>query len=202
MHASGNFGWCNEDHKIKWAADAGRKLHQRNKQTERGKVREEKRVRNVGNLPHQVELTRIVFNTMIRLLDRGKFCPTCGEPLIEGTYDAGHVRTVAACPQLRFHGAACFGQCRACNGSGTIRRKAKKTQEVVSELYKDWILKELGRAHFDWLYGFHASPNWTCADLIDMRAVFAAEVSRLKKGLPPTRDWRSFRASQSEDNAA
>jgi radical SAM superfamily enzyme YgiQ (UPF0313 family) len=149
-----------------------------------------------NDLPHQKELTRRVFNTMIRLLDRGKCCPTCDEPLIEGEYDAGHVRTVASCPQLRFDARACFGQCRKCNGSGTIRKRVKKTQEVVSDLYKAWILSEFGQAYYDWLYGPHELTHYACETLHIMRKEFAAEIKRLEQGLPPSRDWRALPEQQ------
>lgn len=160
---------------------------------DRAKVHKAK-VRNfrMQDKSHQIELTRKAFNTMIRLLDRGKLCPTCGEPLIEGEYDAGHVRTVASCPQLRFDARACFGQCRKCNGSGTIRKRTRKTQEVVSELYKQWILDTFGQEYYDWLYGPHPSPNWTIEDLIAMRMVFLEEIRRLQAGQPPSREWRKL----------
>ncbi|MES2367682.1 MAG: recombination protein NinG [Pseudomonadota bacterium] len=181
--------FCSEDHQVAYAMEAGKKLRVRKEKTE--SVRRKKEYK-ADRLPHQLKLTKNVFNEMIRLLDKGKLCPTCNEPLVDGRYDAGHVRTVASCPQLRFHACACFGQCRACNGSGTIRKRTRKPQEVVSELYKAWVLKTFGQERYDWLYGPHETVNFTCAQLQEMRAVFAAERTRLKKGLAASKNWRSL----------
>ena len=129
---------------------------------------------------------------MIRLLDMGKNCPTCGEPLIDGEYDAGHVRTVAACPSLRYDARACFGQCRPCNGSGTIRKRVRKTQETVSGLYEQWARDTLGEDHHRWLFGPHEPKHYTCDDLKAMRKEFSAECRILERGERPSRDWRKL----------
>jgi len=135
---------------------------------------------------------------MIRLLDRGKCCPTCGDPLIDGRYDAGHVRTVAASPETRYDPRAIFGQCRPCNGSGLARKKVRKTQEAVSTLYKAWILEAQGQEYYNWLYGPHESPKYTCDDLRDLRATFSAESRRLERGEAPSRNWRELKTLKSE----
>ncbi len=201
MIIRGANAWCSDEHMIQWSIEAGRKLRETKTKEVKQKNRAELKAYRDKQLPHQLMLTKKVFNTMIRLLDRGKRCPTCDEPLVEGRYDAGHVLTVASCPQLRFDARACFGQCRKCNGSGTIRRKVKKTQEVVSELYKIWVREALGQTHYDWLYGYHPEPKWTCQDLITMRAVFSAEKLRLEKGLPPSRNWRELSPMESGQKA-
>jgi hypothetical protein len=155
-----------------------------------------------SQLPHQIKLTQDAFNKLVRLLDRGKSCPTCDEPLVDGDYHAGHVRTVASCPHLRFNALACFGQCASCNKSGTIRKRTKKTQEVVSEIYKAWILKTFGQAYHDWLYGFHASQDWDCEQLEVMRKEFAAETRRIEKGLSPLKNWRELPPALAMENKA
>lgn len=194
--------FCSHEHKVAYAMDVVNRSRQKQAKLVRQEESQEKKARRAASLPHQLELTRLVFNEMIRLLDRGGRCPTCGEPLVDGRYDAGHVRTVASCPQLRFEAKACFGQCRKCNGSGTIRKRTKKTQEVVSELYKAWILEIFGQARYDWLYGPHPTANFTCAELIEKRAVFAAERTRLKKGLPPSRNWREIPQAEQLEKVA
>lgn len=188
----GPVAWCSDEC---GAALALKRLPaQRMKQEKevRAQHRKQKTVFKQNDLKHQKDLTRRVFNTMIRLLDAGGSCPTCVEPLVDGKYDAGHVRTVAACPELRFDARNAFGQCRSCNGSGTHRKRVQKTQESVSEIYKEWILAVQGQAYHDWLYGPHEAKHYSCADLIELRAVFAAECRRLEKGLPPSRDWREL----------
>lgn len=55
-----------------------------------------------------------VFNTFIRLRDRGKPCISCGKQL-QGKYDAGHYFSVGSYPNLRFHELNVHGQCVECN---------------------------------------------------------------------------------------
>jgi len=55
-----------------------------------------------------------VFNTYIRLRDRGKPCISCGRPL-HGKYDAGHFFSVGNYPNLRYHEQNVHGQCTHCN---------------------------------------------------------------------------------------
>jgi hypothetical protein len=188
--------FINEDHAAEYAQQKRMRDIERARRSHRAAGRSIKQRARRDNLPHQLELTRRVFNTMIRLLDSGKSCPTCAEPLIDGRYDAGHVRTVASCPQLRFDARNCFGQCRSCNGQGTIRRRVSKTQEAVSVIYQEWILETKGQGYHDWLYGPHATMNLIAQDLPPLRAVFAAEVKRLQRGEQPSRDWRALPQQQ------
>lgn len=196
-------GYCNIDCMAGHGIDQAKALRERQqakqarearaaRAAERKAHREAKRAFRDNDLSHQKELTKKECNRMIRLLDAGGNCPTCGAPLVDGQYDAGHVRTVAACPELRFDPRNIFGQCRSCNGSGTIRKRVRKTQEAVSELYKQWVLNTKGQRYYDWLFGPHEPKHYTCEDLKTMRAEFAAECRRLEAGLGPSKDWRAL----------
>lgn len=55
-----------------------------------------------------------VFNTFIRLRDRGKPCISCGCSLV-GKCDAGHFFSVGAYPELRFNEDNVHAQCVHCN---------------------------------------------------------------------------------------
>jgi hypothetical protein len=183
---------CGVECSILYARKVVARKQNKERKEKRAVRREEVSAFNRKNLPYQLDRTQRVFNTLIRLLDRGQRCPTCGELLIEGQYDAGHVRTVASCPQLRYSARACFGQCRKCNGSGTIRKRTKKTQEVVSDLYKAWILETKGQEWHDWLFGPHASKHWLCDELIELRKELRSEVRNLKSGMEPSKNWREL----------
>jgi len=177
--------YCSLDHAIAYGRYKAPKAIQKAHRAERAAYRRDDK-------PHQIELTQKAFNGLIRALDAGKTCPTCGQPLVDGSYDAGHVRTVASCPALRFDARACFGQCRSCNGSGTIRKRTRKGQDVVSALYKAWILDSFGQAYHDWLYGPHEAKHYSVDYLIEFRKLLLAEARRIKSGLPSSRDWRSL----------
>lgn len=162
------------------------------KAAEKKQHRERKAQLKDNDLSHQKALTQKVCNKMVRLLDQGNNCPTCGKMLIDGNYDAGHVRTVAACPSLRYDTRAIFGQCRACNGSGTIRKRTRKTQEAVSDLYREWILATKGQEYYNWLYGPHDPKHYTVNDLKALRSEFAAECRRLESGQGQSKNWRDL----------
>jgi len=55
-----------------------------------------------------------VFNKYIRLRDQNKPCISCGKPLT-GKFDAGHLFSVGAYPNIRFNEDNVNGQCVACN---------------------------------------------------------------------------------------
>ena len=57
---------------------------------------------------------QVIFNTFIRLRDKGKTCISCNVRLTEN-YDAGHFYTVKNYSFLRFHEDNVHGQCGQCN---------------------------------------------------------------------------------------
>ena len=194
----GTVAWCSHDCAIIIAKKRSPVIKAKAVKQERSENKAAKRQLLENDLPHQKDLTQRECNRMIRLLDRGKRCPTCRNELIDGRYDAGHVRTVAASPETRYDPRAIFGQCRPCNGSGLTRKRVRKTQEAVSTIYKAWILETQGQDYHDWLYGPHKSPKYTCDDLKQLRAMFALECRRLENGEGPSRNWREFKSARSE----
>lgn len=57
---------------------------------------------------------QVIFNTYIRLRDKGKSCISCNKRLTEN-YDAGHFYTVKNYSFLRFNEDNVHGQCGQCN---------------------------------------------------------------------------------------
>jgi len=55
-----------------------------------------------------------VFNKFIRLRDQNEPCISCNKPLT-GKFDAGHLFSVGAYPNIRFNEDNVHGQCVACN---------------------------------------------------------------------------------------
>lgn len=64
-------------------------------------------------LSDHLKVAQKYFNTFIRLRDKDKPCITCGEH--RKHYDAGHLFTVGAHPELRFNEDNCHKQCVFCN---------------------------------------------------------------------------------------
>lgn len=56
-----------------------------------------------------------VFNTYIRLRDKGKHCISCDKQLRQNDINAGHFYSVGAYPNLRFNELNAHNQCIECN---------------------------------------------------------------------------------------
>ncbi len=141
----------------------------------------------------QTELTQQVFNRMIRLLDDGRPCISCGRMQCGAFWDAGHYRSVGSCPELRFDPRNCHRQGSGCNRAN--RRPDKnnaKGAETIAQEYEARLRDRYGDDLVDWLNGSHEMPRWRDDDLRALRKVFYAECRRLEKGEGPSRDWRAL----------
>ena len=142
---------------------------------------------------HQEQLTQTVFNKMIRMLDEGENCISCGRSKCGTYWDAGHFKSVGAKCELRFDPRNCYLQGSACNRAN--RRPDKnnnKGLETIAQEYELRLRAKVGDELVDWLQGPHPMPHFTEEELKKLRAVFSAECRRLEKGGGASRDWRSM----------
>lgn len=178
-----NGGWF---HNVSAAVKYGQEgAIKREKQEAR---KQKKRFKDMSK-PHQEKLTQEQCNKLVRMLDYGKPCISCGEtkPL-----EAGHFRSVGSCPELRFELLNIHGQCRACNQAGTRKMNRGRKPEVVSAEYEKRLRARLGDAVVDWLNGPNEMPKHTCEELKIMRAMYVAEQKYIEQYGRPSRNWRSF----------
>jgi len=146
-----------------------------------------------NDLRRQIKMTQVVFNKLIRILDKLEPCISCARSLIEcsvgGSWDCGHYKTIGAFPELRFCFLNAHKQCKSCNGgSGNFTRKNK----TVVEDYTDRLIARIGQNVVDWLNGPHKSAKYTCSQLIQMRSTYSKEIRLIKSGSPPSRNWRVY----------
>lgn len=177
------------------ACMASHGLEKARQQRERKAQREAKRV--VQAKPKkpsdQTALTQQVFNRMIRLLDEGKPCISCGRMRCGAFWDAGHKRSVGSCPELRFDPRNCHLQGSACNRANRRPdKKQKRGVETIAQEYEQRLRERYSDDLVDWLNGPHEMPRWRDDELKALRAVFAAECRRLERGEGPSRDWRAM----------
>lgn len=116
------------------------------------------------------------FNAFIRQRDRGAGCFVCGEPFehsesLGGVMDAGHVRTRAAAPNLRFHEDNCHGECKHCNGSF-----GAKPHEIDAG-----AIRRIGPERFDALKNDNTPRKYTRDELRGIRDTYRAKLKELKK---------------------
>lgn len=121
------------------------------------------------NRPHHLDqLQKLVNQYVVHVRDKDKPCCTCGTSNPSIKYDAGHLRTRGACPELRFELTNIHKQCSVnCN---------QYKSGAVGE-HKEYVIKEHGQAALEWLYGPHSplKEQLPDADAID------AEMTRYRK---------------------
>lgn len=126
---------------------------------------------------------QVAFNKFIRLRDEGKPCVSCGitNPIERngGAWDAGHYRTRAAAPELRFDELNCHRQCKSCN-TGEKHHSGKA--ETVRKACREELIRRIGLSAVESLEGPHEPKKYTIEDLIAIRDLYRAKAKRLREG--------------------
>lgn len=131
------------------------------------KVRKEKLKSRADHLKD----TQHAFNAWIRERDAGQPCISCGTTA-DVQYCAGHYRTTAAAPELRFEPLNVHLQCnRNCNmgQSGNLLN------------YRPRLIQKIGLAAVEWLEGPHKPKKYTIDDLKALTAHYRELTRELKR---------------------
>ncbi|MBK3479819.1 recombination protein NinG [Pseudomonas sp. MF6751] len=115
--------------------------------------------------------TQHAFNAWIRARDAGQPCISCGTTA-DVQYCAGHYRTTAASPELRFDPLNVHLQCnRNCNMG--------KSGNLLG--YRPGLIQKIGIAAVEWLEGPHEPKKYTVEQLKAMTAEYRAKTRELKR---------------------
>lgn len=115
-------------------------------------------------------------NEFVRLRDAHLPCISCDSmpsdhDLITGSrWDAGHYRSVGACPELRFEPLNIHRQCVKCN-----RNLSGNAVE-----YRIRLAKRIGADKVDWLEGPHSARKYTVDEIKTIKADYRALTRELK----------------------
>ena len=132
------------------------------------KVRKEKLKSRADHLKD----TQQAFNAWIRERDAGQPCISCGTTA-DVQYCAGHYRTTAACPELRFEPLNVHLQCnRNCNMG--------KSGNLLG--YRPRLLAKIGAEQLAWVEGPHEPKKYTIDELKALTAHYRALTRELKRG--------------------
>ncbi|WP_439878884.1 recombination protein NinG [Pseudomonas prosekii] len=132
------------------------------------KVRKEKLKSRADHLKD----TQHAFNAWIRERDAGQPCISCGTTA-DVQYCAGHYRTTAAAPELRFEPLNVHLQCnRNCNMG--------KSGNLLG--YRPGLLAKIGAEKLAWLEGPHEPKKYTIDELKALTAHYRALTRELKRG--------------------
>ncbi len=115
--------------------------------------------------------TQHAFNAWIRQRDAGQPCISCGTTA-DVQYCAGHYRTTAAAPELRFEPLNVNLQCnRNCNMG--------KSGNLLG--YRPGLIEKIGIEAVEWLEGPHEPKKYTVEELKAMAATYRAKTRELKR---------------------
>ena len=115
-------------------------------------------------------------NEYVRLRDAHLSCISCDsmpsdQDLITGSrWDAGHYRSVGACPELRFEPLNIHRQCVKCN-----RNLSGNAVE-----YRIRLVKRIGADKVSWLEGPHSARKYTVEEIKTIKAEYRAKTRELK----------------------
>lgn len=138
---------------------------------------------------------QVVFNRYIRMRDAHLPCVSCGR-FHQGKWNAGHYRTVAAAPELRFDELNVWKQCEPCN--------SHKSGDIVN--YRKNLYQRIGEPKLEWLEGPHEPKRYRIEDCKRIIATYKAKIKALKDrkhghDLPrnPSQSPSGAREHQSQD---
>lgn len=160
--------WCSPDCAIVLAKAKKEKERKAIDQLERREIRARKqKLKSRGD--HMRE-AQAAFNAWIRERDAALPCVSCGRHH-DGQYHAGHYRTTAAAPELRFEPLNVHKQCAPCNNH--------KSGDIVN--YRIELVKRIGAQAVEWIEGPHEPRKYTIEDLQAIKAKYRAKNRELKK---------------------
>lgn len=118
---------------------------------------------------HLKEL-QTLFNKYIRL-SKESICISCKKNLNGFKFDAGHFRSVGACPSLRFFEDNVWPQCVRCN------------QHLSANLleYRINLVKKIGVERVDFLEHDHEPKHYTIPEILELKEIYKQKIKELSK---------------------
>lgn len=138
------------------------------KKVERKEYREAKE--KLKSRPEYLREAQAIFNQYIRLRDEGLVCISCQKPMYKKV-NAGHYRSVGACPELRFDELNVHAQCEACNSflSGNIVQ------------YRINLIKKIGIEAVEYLESKHQPKHYTIDDIKKLKIIYKEKIKQLQQ---------------------
>jgi len=162
--------WKNDEkEKVKAAA---KRIKEQNESDKAGRQRRAARRKELKPIRHWVQMTQRAFNDWRRemLLAAGHGCISCGTKTAFA-WHAGHYRTTAAAPQLRFNPDNIWLQCSACN--------VHKSGDI--EAYRAALVGMIGEGRVLALESNNETHRYTREELDGIRAKARADLRALKQ---------------------
>jgi hypothetical protein len=137
----------------------------------------------------QFRLTREAAQKLGNRLDAHLKCISCDKPRGSSLFCGGHYKTAGGHGEKALLIANIHGQCnKDCNSAKSGNINGDKN----SKGFTQGLIDRYGKGFVDYLTAYALDPQYTCEELIEMRKEFNAEIRRLEKGLPPSKNWRDI----------
>lgn len=117
---------------------------------------------------HLNELQKI-FNKFIRERDTGNLCISCQKK--PSKKNAGHFKSVGACPELRFEELNAHLQCEYCN--------THLHGNIIE--YRKNLINKIGIEKVEWLEGYHEPKKYSSPEIKEMKEYYKGEIKKLTK---------------------
>lgn len=162
--------WCSPDCAVVILRQRQDKQRKSFAQRERREIKARKE--KLKSRADHLKDTQTAFNAWIRERDAGQPCISCGTTA-DVQYCAGHYRTTAAAPELRFEPLNVHLQCnRNCNMG--------KSGNLLG--YRPRLIEKIGLAAVEWLEGPHEPKKYTIEELKALTAHYRKLTRELKSG--------------------
>lgn len=158
-------------------------IAERKKREDKAKSDDIKRVKqklkqlSVKDRPKALREAQKAFNAYIRERDKKLNCISCGNKLKDSPYlkgqmfDAGHYKSVASAPELRFNEDNCHAQCVYCNRN--------LSGNIVN--YRKTLLIRIGEKRLEALESYNEPKKYTVDELWQIRDEYKAKLKELKE---------------------
>ena len=158
--------FCSVDHAIAWLdTEKGQVTLKKAKAKKTKEAREKLKTKS-----DYAKEAQTAFNAYIRLRDADKPCISCGRDH-HGQYHAGHYRTTAAAPQIRFNTWNVHKQCSVCNNH--------KSGNIVE--YRINLINRIGIDKVQQLERNNEVSRWDIEYLQRLKRIFQKKVRIIKK---------------------
>lgn len=160
--------WCSADCAVEIAK--AKQAKQKAQEATKQRVQHAKAKEAVKTKGQHAKEAQQAFNAFIRERDKDLPCISCGTTA-DVQYAAGHYRTTAAAPELRFNPLNVHKQCnRNCNMG--------KSGNLLN--YRVGLIAKIGLEQVEWLEGMHEPKRYTIEDLKAIKAEYRAKLRDLK----------------------
>ncbi|MBD2797710.1 recombination protein NinG [Xenorhabdus sp. 18] len=174
-----NVWWCSPEHGAELAIrkrsrdreKAEQKLQQERRRKE-AEARDKLKARKLAVRPRKywIQQAQQAVNAYIRERDRDLPCVSCGT-FVSAQWDAGHYRTTAAAPQLRFDEHNIHKQCVVCN--------QYKSGNLVP--YRVELIRRIGLEQVEAIESNHDRHRWTIEECKAIKAEYQQKLKELRK---------------------